>query len=54
MEVIANKKRRQNKYTTTKIPRALLDRIDEYIDEHPEYTSRSDLIKEALRRYFNP
>jgi metal-responsive CopG/Arc/MetJ family transcriptional regulator len=46
--------RRHNDYTTIKLPQALLDKIDVYIDSNKEYTSRTDLIKEALRRYFNP
>lgn len=46
--------RRKNDYTTIKLPTALLDMVDSYIDEHQEYTSRPDLVKEALRRYFNP
>lgn len=46
--------RRKNDYTTIKLPTALLDMVDGYVDEHPEYTSRTDLVKEALRQYFNP
>ena len=46
--------RRKNNYTTIKLPTALLKMIDDFVDEHPEYTSRTDLVKEALRRYFNP
>lgn len=44
--------RRKNDYITIKVPKVLIDKADEYVDEHPEYTSRTDLIKEALRRYF--
>lgn len=46
--------RRKNEYTTIKLPTALLDMVDNYVDNHPEYTSRTDLVKEALRQYFNP
>jgi len=46
-------KRRKNEYTTIKLPSALLDKVDAFVDDHPEYTSRTDLVKEALRRYFN-
>jgi len=47
-------KRRKNEYTTIKLPTALLSMVDKHVDAHPEYTSRTDLVKEALRRYFNP
>jgi metal-responsive CopG/Arc/MetJ family transcriptional regulator len=46
-------KRRKNEYTTIKLPKILVDRADNYVDEHPEYTSRTDLIRDALRRYFD-
>ena len=46
-------KRRKNEYTTIKLPSALLEKVDNFVDDHPEYTSRTDLVKEALRRYFN-
>lgn len=46
--------RRKNEYTTIKLPTALLSMVDRHVDKHPEYTSRTDLVKEALRRYFNP
>ena len=45
--------RRKNEYTTIKLPTALLDMVDGYVDKHHEYTSRTDLVKEALRIYFN-
>lgn len=45
--------RRKNDYTTIKLPTALLDMVDDYVDKHPVYTSRTDLVKEALRQYFN-
>ena len=45
--------RRKNDYITIKLPKVLVDKADEYVDDHPEYTSRTDLIKDALRRYFD-
>ena len=44
--------RRKNQYTTVKLPEKLITLIDNYLDDNPEYTSRTDLIKEALRNYF--
>ena len=44
--------RRKNVYTTIKLPNALLNKVDHFLDDNPEYTSRTDLIKEALRFYF--
>lgn len=44
--------RRINRYTTVKLPEKLVNLIDEFLDENPEYTSRTDLVKEALRNYF--
>ena len=44
-------KRRKNEYTTLKIPKKLAGLVDSFIDEHPEYTSRTDVVKEALRNY---
>lgn len=43
--------RRSNEYTTIKIPMALAEMVDGFIEEHPEYTSRTDVVKEALRNY---
>ncbi len=44
--------RRINKYTTVKIPNKLVELIDNFLDNNPEYTSRTDIIKESLRNYF--
>ena len=44
--------RRINQYTTVKLPEKLIEMIDKFLDQNPEYTSRTDLIKEALRNYF--
>ena len=43
--------RKTNQYTTIKIPTALASLVDDYIISHPEYTSRTDVAKEALRNY---
>lgn len=45
--------RKHNEYTTIKLPKALISKIDIFIRENDEYTSRTDLVKEALRNYFN-
>jgi len=42
---------RKNDYTTIKLPTALLDRLDSFLDDNKEYTSRTDVVKEALRNY---
>jgi len=44
--------RRQNEYTTLKIPKKLAEMIDEFLDKNQTYTSRTDVVKDALRRYF--
>ena len=43
--------RRKNDYTTIKLPTALLDRLDSFLDDNKEYTSRTDVVEEALRNY---
>ena len=45
------RKRQSNEYTTLKIPKALAIMLDNYLTEHKEYTSRTDIVKEALRDY---
>jgi len=44
--------RRKNDYTTIKLPTKLVDMLDKYLDENEHYTSRTDVVKEALRNYF--
>ena len=39
------------KYTTLKLPKGLVELMDEFLQEHPEYTSRTDLVKEAVRSH---
>ena len=41
----------QNDYTTIKLPTKLIVQIDEHIDNTKLYTSRTDLMKDALRRF---
>jgi len=41
----------QNDYTTIKLPTNLILQIDEHIDKTKLYTSRTDLMKDALRRF---
>ena len=36
-------------YQTIKLPKPLIEQIDKYLEKHPEYVSRSDFIKEAIR-----
>jgi len=38
-------------YKTIRLPKPLLEKVDAYVKKHPEYVSRTDLIKEALRTY---
>ncbi len=42
-----------NKYTTIKIPAGLTKKIDELIEmEKGDYTSRTDVIKQAVRTLY--
>jgi Arc/MetJ-type ribon-helix-helix transcriptional regulator len=36
-------------YRTVSLPEPLLERIEEYLSTHPEYTSLADFVKEAVR-----
>ena len=38
-------------YQTIRIPKTLVKKMDEYLQKHPEYVSRLDLVKEALRMH---
>ena len=38
-------------YKTIKLPKPIIERLDKYLESHPEYVSRLDLIKEAIRTY---
>jgi len=38
-------------YKTIKLPKAVIEKLDEYLKEHPEYVSRLDIIKEAIRMH---
>ena len=38
-------------YIGIRIPKPLMEKIDLYLEKHPEYISRSDLIKEAIRMH---
>jgi len=40
-----------NKYVTIKLPRNLVDEIDEFVGKYG-FVSRTEVVKEALRRLF--
>lgn len=40
-------------YTTIKIPRGLADVIDEFRVSHKEFSSRTDVVKQAVRDYID-
>jgi len=40
-------------YTTIKIPRGLADIIDEFRVNHKEFSSRTDVVKQAVRDYID-
>lgn len=41
----------EDKYKTVRIPKAILEKLDNYLKEHPEYVSRLEIIKEAIRMH---
>ncbi|OKY77484.1 MAG: Transcriptional regulator CopG/Arc/MetJ family [Candidatus Methanohalarchaeum thermophilum] len=45
----------RKEYTTIKLPKKVADKIDKYIEENPAegFSSRTELIKDALREYFH-
>jgi len=40
-----------DKYYSIRIPKTLVKKLDEYLEEHPEYVSRLEIIKEAIRMH---
>jgi len=44
-----------SKYTSISLPKKFTERIEEYIEKHPEegYTSVADFIKEATRNHIH-
>jgi len=42
---------KEDKYQSIRIPKKLITKLDEYLKQHPEYSSRLELIKEALRTH---
>ena len=41
----------EDKYQSVRLPKAIIKKVDEYLKTHPEYHSRLELIKEALRMH---
>lgn len=41
----------KGRYKTIKIPKTVVEKVDTYLKEHPEYISRLELIKEAIRMH---
>ena len=40
-------------YTTVRIPDGLAKLIDDFLKEHPEFTSRNDFLKGVARQYID-
>ena len=40
-------------YTTIQLPDGLIERIDKYLTEHKDYTSRTDIVKHVMRNFFD-
>lgn len=38
-------------YKTIKLPKTVIEKVDKYLQQHPEYVSRLELIKEAIRMH---
>ena len=38
-------------YKSLRLPKELIKKVDEYLKHHPEYVSRLELIKEAIRMH---
>ena len=38
-------------YQSIRIPKEVIKKLDDFLKEHPEYNSRLELIKEALRMH---
>ena len=49
---MAKKKRKPTKYVTVKIPEGLAKKIDQMLKWDTSYTSRTDLIKDGVRRMY--
>jgi Arc/MetJ-type ribon-helix-helix transcriptional regulator len=46
------RKKTGTKYDTIKIPEGLTSKIDELIKLNPDFTSRTDVIKYAVRLFY--
>jgi len=42
---------KDDKYYSIRLPKTVIAKVDEYLKTHPEYVSRLELIKEALRMH---
>ena len=42
---------KEDAYQSIRIPKKLVTKLDEYLKRHSEYSSRLELIKEALRTH---
>ncbi len=47
-------KNKDDEYQSIRLPKSIIKKIDDYLKDHPEYVSRLDLIKEALRMHIRP
>jgi len=50
MAVLINMKK-EDTYKSIRLPKNLIAKVDEYIENHPEYRSRLELLAEAIRMH---
>jgi metal-responsive CopG/Arc/MetJ family transcriptional regulator len=41
----------EDNYKTIRLPKPIIAMVDEYLDKHPEYHSRLEIINEAIRMH---
>ena len=39
------------KMVCVKMPEEMVEQIDEYLDKHPEFSGRSEVVRAAIREY---
>jgi metal-responsive CopG/Arc/MetJ family transcriptional regulator len=44
---------KNTKYITVKIPEGLADKIDEIMENDTDFTSRTDVLKDCVRRRYD-
>ena len=49
---MSNKKKNKIEYVTVKLPKDIIDEIDKLVGGVHGYSSRTEVVKDALRRFF--